>query len=305
MSDDTGDNNKKDTPAVPSESIETKRPAEPVETPKTDNKLDGGDVASPVSASTEEIDTSHIKVPPTREENEVSIKDPIAEATAKAEKEAQQKAEALAQKKGSDVVADSNDIEASEEGSEEDQEGEAIEEKLSAKDKILSNPKLKQTIAFFKSKGGKITAGVLTTLLLMSLLAMKACEPATGGALFRVCHAFLEQQITYPETIEHKYVEQYPMGTRIYYNHTDGFGQSLGEYIECSFENDPQVGLQLKGVVFNTIKIVTKKTTVKNKGRLYAVEQKVIDRFNRAYSTDAILKQEQPLLLPPYNPYFL
>ena len=302
MSDDTGDN-KNNPPDAPSESIEPKKPVVSEEAPKEGGK--------PTVAAEENIDTHHVKVPPTREENEVSIKDPIAETTAKAGKEVQDKAEDMALKKDGnapnklgDEKLDDNETSA-EKDQEDKEQDEQVEEKLSAKDKALSNPQLKQAISFFKTKGGKITAGVMTTLLLTSLLAVKACEPTTGGALFRVCHAFLEQQITYPETIEHKYVEQYPLGTRIYYNHTDGFGQSLGEYIECSFESDPQVGLQLKGVVFSTIKVVTKKTTVKNKGRLYAVEQKIIDRFNRAYSTDAILKQEQPLPLPPYNPYFL
>lgn len=153
---------------------------------------------------------------------------------------------------------------------------------------------------------GMKRVGIAFGIMFFIFLVMKACEPAKGSILYGVCGSFLEQQIEFPETIEKNYVEQYSAGVRIYYSHIDGFGQYLTEFIECSFENVPQKGTQLQGVVFNTIKASTKKTPVKNKGRLYAVEQKYIDLFNESHSLEAIAEQPNLDLTLPYNdPSFL
>jgi hypothetical protein len=123
--------------------------------------------------------------------------------------------------------------------------------------------------------------------------------------LYGICSAFLEQQLLYPEMMEKHYVEQYNSGVRIYYTQTDGFGESLFEYVECTFAQDEQQGLFMAAAIFNTIKGVTKKTTIKNKGRLYRVEQKYIDRFNKSGSIQAIINSEPDLTLPRYEPFRL
>ncbi len=169
------------------------------------------------------------------------------------------------------------------------------EEQLSLKEKIqIAKEKL-------MSRRGIITLSTTIGLLLLILLLMKACEPRKGSIFYGICGAFLEQQIVYPETIEHQYVEQYSAAIRIYYSHIDGFGQSLNEYIECSFEKPPQKGLQLKGVIFNTIKLITKKQTIKNKGRIYEVEQEYIDKFNKSNSIGVIISADPDLTLPQRN----
>ncbi len=173
------------------------------------------------------------------------------------------------------------------------------EEKLSLKEKISI---IKEKLT---SRNGIITSSVTFGFLLLTLLVMKACEPAKGTILYGICGAFLEQQLEYPETIQHNYVEQYSSAIRVYYSHTDGFGQYLTEYIECSFEQDPKKGLQLKSVIFNTIKLITKKEPIKNKGRLYEVEQKYIDKFNESNSINVILSTEPDLTLPRNDPFFL
>lgn len=176
---------------------------------------------------------------------------------------------------------------------------ESEEKKFFTKKNVL---KFKQALI---SRQGKITLSVIGGLFLFTLLLVKACEPAKGSFLYGACSSFLEQQIVFPETIEKNYVEQYSSGVRIYYSHIDGFGQYLTEFIECSFEQHPQNGVQLKAVVFNTIKRTTQKIPIKNKGRLYAVEQKYIDLFNEANSIDAIIGQEPDLTLPYNDAVFL
>lgn len=155
------------------------------------------------------------------------------------------------------------------------------------------------------TRGGKIGLSIAVGLLLITLLMMKACAPAQGSILYGICNAFLEQQLQYPEMRELNYVEQYGSGVRIYYTQVDGFGQYLNEFIECSFAQDQQRGLYLSAVVFNTIKSVTKKTTIKNKGFLYQVEKKYINQFNESGSIQAIISSEPDLTLPRNKPFEL
>lgn len=168
---------------------------------------------------------------------------------------------------------------------------------LSSKEKLLV---LKDRLL---TRGGKIGLSIAVGLLLLTLLMMKACAPAQGSILYGICGAFLEQQLQYPEMMEHNYVEQYGSGVRIYYTQVDGFGQYLNEFIECSFAQDQKVGLYVSAIVFNTIKSVTKKTTIKNKGYLYKVEQKYVDQFNKSGSIQAIMAAEPDLTLPRYYPF--
>lgn len=164
----------------------------------------------------------------------------------------------------------------------------------------------KEKISFFikkaTTKKGMTVGGSIFGLFLFVLLIVKACEPAKGTILYGICGAFLEQQIPFPETIEHTYVEQYGWGVRIYYNHIDAFGQHLNEFLECSFDQQPESDLYLKAVIFSTIKEVTEKTPIKNKGRLYAVEQKYIDKFNKSNSIQIIMNQDIDLTLPYETP---
>ncbi|GEM_PF-2736255 len=174
------------------------------------------------------------------------------------------------------------------------------------KDKISLKEKIKPLKAFFTSMKGIITSVVTFVLLIAVMLIMKACEPAKGSALYGTCSAFLEQQIQFPETIEHNYVEQYSTGAvRVYYSHIDGFGQYLTELVECSFGWNAQDQLEMKSVIFNTIKESTRKKPLKNKGSLYAVEQEHIDAFNKSLSIEAIMGAEPDLTLPAQNPLFL
>ena len=170
---------------------------------------------------------------------------------------------------------------------------------LSPKEKLLV---LKDKLL---TRGGKIGLSTSVGILLLTLLMMKACAPAQGSILYGVCSAFLEQQLQYPEMMEKNYVEQYGSGVRIYYTQVDGFGQYLNEFIECSFAQDQKRGLYLSAVVFNTIKSVTKKTTIKDKGYLYKVEKKYINHFNESGSIQAIISSEPDLTLPRNDPFVL
>jgi hypothetical protein len=173
----------------------------------------------------------------------------------------------------------------------------AEEKKPTSKEKMMA---LKETLM---TREGKIGLGATVGLLLLTLLVMKACEPRKGSILYGVCSAFLETQLLYPELLEQNYVEQYSSGVRIYYTQVDGFGQYLNEFIECTYAQNEQEGLFLAAVIFNTIKPKTKKTTIANKGRLYRVEQKHIDHFNKSGVIQAVIASEPDLTLPRYKPF--
>ena len=146
------------------------------------------------------------------------------------------------------------------------------------------------------TKSGKITSGITIGLLLATLMIMKACEPAKASILYPICSAFAEQNVTFPETLKYNVVEQYSKSIRLYYSHTDGFGQFITEYIECSFASEESRGLFLKAAIYNTVKEITEKKPLKNKGRLYQVKQEYIDLFNKSQTPQMIMQMDREKL---------
>ena len=183
------------------------------------------------------------------------------------------------------------------------------EEKVKPKNKnhkFFSNlvQKFKTNLPAIKEKAfstaGIVTGSSVIGLLFLVIIIVQSCTPHTGSIIYGICGAFLEQQVTFPETIKHSTVEQYRKAVRIYYTHIDGFGEYQLEMVECSFVQDPQKGVQLESAVFDRIRDITKRVPVRGKGRLFEVEKKYIDRFNEALSSAAIISQEPDLTLPKY-----
>ena len=156
---------------------------------------------------------------------------------------------------------------------------------------------LKETLLGTK---GIIWMSSVFGLFFLIVIFYQACAPRKGTILYGMCSAFLEQQVTFPGTLNYTAVEQYPKAVRIYFTYIDGFGQYQFELAECVFEQGEQ-GVMLDRVFFNYIKDITSKERVKGKGRLYEVEQKYIDLFNRSRSVQAIMSQDPDLALPEYR----
>jgi hypothetical protein len=155
----------------------------------------------------------------------------------------------------------------------------------SLKDKLLSTKTL-------------IWGTVVFILVFMVITIVQSCQPRTGGLLYNMCYSFLEMQVPFPETISPSEIELYQKGVRIYYTHTDGFGEYRLEMIECAFEQDPELGVQLEDVFFNYVKRVTEKERMSGKGRLYRVQQSYIDLFNRSRSPAAMTAVETDHEIP-------
>lgn len=135
-------------------------------------------------------------------------------------------------------------------------------------------------------------------LIFIIFFFVQSCAPRKGTLLYGLCGSFLELNLQYPHTIKHVRVEQYRKAIRIYYNHVDSFGEYQREFIECSFVQDPEKGIQLETVFIDHIKPITNKERAIGKGRLYEVEKKYIDMFNRSRSPAAIMSQDPDLTLP-------
>lgn len=148
-----------------------------------------------------------------------------------------------------------------------------------------------------------ISSAVIFGVVALVVMIMQSCTPRQGTLLYGLCGAFLEQQVTFPQTLRHTSVEQYPKALRIYFTHIDSFGQYQFEMTECTFVQDPEKGVQLQRVFFNYVKDVTEKERVPGKGRLYEVRQEVIDLFNQSDSASSIMSQNPDLSLPKTRPF--
>ena len=151
---------------------------------------------------------------------------------------------------------------------------------------------------------GIIAGCVIFGLIFLVVIIVQSCTPRKGGVIYGMCGAFLEQQVTFPETISHTSVEQYPRAVRIYFTHIDGFGQYQFEMVECAFIQDAQKGIQLERAFFNYIKSITETERVAGKGRLYEVKQEHIELFNRSGSPETIRAYKPDVSLPTTNRRF-
>ena len=144
-----------------------------------------------------------------------------------------------------------------------------------------------------------IVVGSLGVIILFVVVStIQSCTPRKGTILYGMCGAFLELQVPYPETIHHSSVEQYRKAVRIYYTHTDAFGQYMMRKIECAFIQDPVKGVQLESVILDHIDDITYNKPIVGKGKLYEVRPEYIDAFNESDSASAILLNEPRVILP-------
>jgi hypothetical protein len=162
----------------------------------------------------------------------------------------------------------------------------------------------KKIIDFIKknafTKNGIITIAASCALLVIGFYILQTMAPRKGNILYGLCSVFLEQQMTFPNTIEHTYVERYPRGIRIYYKNMDAYGQQNFSYLECSFVQHPQAGVQLEHVIFKSpIKDITDKFFDAERNlSFYRVKKEKIDLFNRSRSPEAILSLDHEFVAP-------
>lgn len=146
------------------------------------------------------------------------------------------------------------------------------EEYFLAEQKAAQAAALKKRKIIFFSGGG--------FLCVLILLMLYSCQPPKGTIMYGVCGALLEQLVSYPPSVQHLYVEQFPRVVRIYFNQMDAFGQFTQDMIECSADEKKFPNLYLKSVTYNR----------------KAIDAKVLERFNK--TIPVIIASEPDLTLP-------
>ncbi len=178
---------------------------------------------------------------------------------------------------------------------------------MSKPSKKSSAPKIKldfskKNIEILKKKYlttlNKAIGGAILGVSLITMMSLKACEPRKGSILYGICDAFLQQQVSFPETIKYQTIEQYQRATRLYYSTMGTFGEQRLDMIECTFVLDEANNLSMDGIIFNHVRPITKEKPISGKGRLFQVRKEVIDHFNMSGSIPAIIAGEPDLTLP-------
>ncbi|NQZ13751.1 MAG: hypothetical protein HRT94_02850 [Alphaproteobacteria bacterium] len=169
-----------------------------------------------------------------------------------------------------------------------------------AESKININEKIEQLKAFAATTNGLITLTVGFVVIVGCMFFIQSMMPKKGNIIYGLCGSFLEQQMTFPHTIEHTYVEMYRRAVRIYYKNFDAYGQQNFSYIECSFVQHPQKGVQMDNVIFKSpVKDITEKYYDDERKRsFYRVKLHKIDLFNTSGSPRAIMAGDPDLTLP-------
>jgi len=143
--------------------------------------------------------------------------------------------------------------------------------------------------------------GSLAFMGLIIYYFVQSCAPPKGSINYGICNTFLEQQLTFPSTLDQTFVEEYPpYSTRIYYKYVDGYGQTNFSYIQCTFKEDPEKGYIAEDISFKTpVKEITEKFYDKERKRsIYKLKPELLDLFNQSNSPAVIMSQDPDLTQP-------
>ncbi len=113
---------------------------------------------------------------------------------------------------------------------EEDKSQASLSEKLKEQKKQASKKRTKQI-------------SILSGLGLFGLLVWYLFAPFKATAEYGICRSFLELQIPYPHTIYVSEIKPMRDGAlKLWYTHTDAFGEYRMESFECKLVNDAETG---------------------------------------------------------------
>lgn len=113
-------------------------------------------------------------------------------------------------------------------------------------------------------------------------------KPFEGGMGFGVCKVFLENYVRYPSTITYRAVEDYNDNVRIWFSHTDAFGEYRQEALRCYYGPDTE---NMPGRGF----VMTRATMNRRD-----IDPEIVSKFN--ISIPAIRANPPDLVYPPAIP---
>lgn len=127
---------------------------------------------------------------------------------------------------------------------------EAKEEKVDEVQDIVQNSKIQEK-ALAKRKKNFRLAVIAIAVVVVGYLGHLLFKPFEAGMDFGFCRVFLEQYVQYPTELELSEVEERRDFIRIWYMHTDSFGQDRMDNIECYHGKDPQRGYYISKIRVN------------------------------------------------------
>jgi hypothetical protein len=123
---------------------------------------------------------------------------------------------------------------------------------------------------------GIVGFGALVLLMIINAALTKP----QGTQFYGICKTFIELNVPYPTTLHITEVLQYTYSVQVYFYHTDPFGSTRSEMVECGFA---VVGgqTQLASILRNR----------------KAVDENTVEDFNKTMG--AVVGAEMDLTLPP------
>lgn len=113
-------------------------------------------------------------------------------------------------------------------------------------------------------------------------------QPYQGSMAYGMCKVFLEQNVTYPTTLQINQVEELNNWVRLWHTQIDGFGAYRMEPIQCYFRPDP------------VTKSALDKVYLGDPARKREVDPKKVEEFNQ--SIPYLLDNPPDLTLPARLP---
>ncbi len=137
--------------------------------------------------------------------------------------------------------------------------------------------KLKQKKKLKSKQKKKIIFGIIG-LLLFGLMLLWGLVRPKASAEYGICRTLLELQVTYPHTIYVSWLKaQRTGGLKLWYTHTDAFGEYRLETFICKLENNPDTGaLEIAEMKVHKVYLDPEQIKDLNHAMIYLTENPII-----------------------------
>ena len=92
---------------------------------------------------------------------------------------------------------------------------------------------------------------ILSVVFFFLLILWFGLQPLRAGIGYGICRTYVETRIRYPHTYKITKYDEFGASTRLFYTHTDPYGTTRSERIECIGLPDPANGYIMKDIKVN------------------------------------------------------
>lgn len=90
--------------------------------------------------------------------------------------------------------------------------------------------------------------GIASGVLLVAYFLYYMSQPYQGTMAYGICKVFIEMNVQFPTTLKYNSVEEFSTSVRVWYTHTDSFGEYILEPVQCYYKSDETLGFVLDKV---------------------------------------------------------